>query len=389
MFTLNTLQLYRGGRSLRATEHSPLNATNGGAMDALLCNYMNSVCKVTSYCLGMAELKSPVFKEQKEWLEDYQQALTSLKAEANIWKDSILEYLVTAPETIVNYNEAFSLNHKEILRLLNVLVTADSEKTRKELSDKIKVLLDHISVQEGLVNSIETRLKDFQAKVMKGRKELEKLMDFLTKDDEDLKLRVKELSDEIARLQAECDSKSNWLTASEVSLGISLTIGGVALSLLMAPDPFSKIPLVITIIACGVVGGVGTIGSIAGIIMECEENKRLVKSINQQTLELNKKNYDLSVLATAMAGVKALEDACNEAGYAMINIGLVWKALHGDLSKLHLTIEECDNPKSNEMIHEAINELGSARTQWEEMVENARIMASIRPVIADNLNINL
>ena len=196
---------------------------------------------------------------------------------------------------------------------------------------------------------------------MKGRKELEKLMDFLTKDDEDLKLRVKELSDEIARLQAECDSKSNWLTASEVSLGISLTIGGVALSLLMAPDPFSKIPLVITIIACGVVGGVGTIGSIAGIIMECEENKRLVKSINQQTLELNKKNYDLSVLATAMAGVKALEDACNEAGYAMINIGLVWKALHGDLSKLHLTIEECDNPKSNEMIHEAINELGSAR----------------------------
>lgn len=32
MFTLNTLQLYRGGRSLRAMEHSPLNATNGGAM---------------------------------------------------------------------------------------------------------------------------------------------------------------------------------------------------------------------------------------------------------------------------------------------------------------------------------------------------------------------
>lgn len=32
MFILNTLQLYRGGRQLCATEHSPLNATNGGAM---------------------------------------------------------------------------------------------------------------------------------------------------------------------------------------------------------------------------------------------------------------------------------------------------------------------------------------------------------------------
>ena len=114
MFTLNTLQLYRGGRSLRATEHSPLNAANGGAMDALLCNYMNSVCKVTSYCLGIAELKSPVFKEQKEWPDKKDRGLRAKAGPGRLENFILLSarfsanYLFSlhSTEEIKNYNKS-------------------------------------------------------------------------------------------------------------------------------------------------------------------------------------------------------------------------------------------------------------------------------------------
>lgn len=384
MFIPITLKLYKNAS--RGTLAS--DATSKEAVSNLLCTYINSVSKVTSYCLGVSQLNSPVFIETKEWLKDYQNILTGLKVEANIWKDSILGYMTMAPQTIVNYDKAFSLNAQTIIQLLTALKKEDSKDTREKLSQNIHSLLNNISTQEKMVNQAQTSLNDFQVKVTEGRKKLEQLMDFLTEDDKELKKKVKELSDDIADLQEESVKSSSWLTASEVSLGVSLAIGGVGLTLFLSPDPFSKITATI-LIACCIVGAGGTIASTVGIIMECEKNKELAKQIQEKTRELNNKNYDLSTLATAITNIKALEKSCNEAGNAMINIKLVWKDLYHELSELYNTIKDCDNPQDNKMITDAINELNTAQEQWNDIVKSAEIMATIEPVITEYQTINL
>lgn len=353
-------------------------------IEVLLCNYINSVAQVTGYCVGVSQLTSPIFLEAKTWIDDYKNNITFIKTQANIWKDSILPNMVSIPRTIVNYNGVFLQHRNRIVALLKSLLDKEDEVVRNEIAEKVGILLQNISEQKELVNSTAEYLQEFQTNLSTSKAEIKKMLAHITQEDTEISAGIKKLNDDIADLQSECAEHNRWLTVSGVSIGISIAVGGVAITLALSPDPLSKVMLGIAIL-CGCVGVLGTIGGIVGTIIESENVDRLTRSIRDKSLELNKKNSDILTLATAQSAVEALESSCVNAKTALANLQLVWENLYLQLSELHQNLEDNENPTGEERIQEALDELENSKSDWKQIVDAARIMAKIEFVIENEI----
>lgn len=337
-----------------------------------LTDYANAVAKVNNYAYAITQTSLPILNRPPQNYADFTSEFAPAKAHAINWSDSIFPQMLALPQTILNAQALFSLDDTEVSQYLELLKKDPGNAQYKQgLEAALTAMQQLVKGQFDSVQTIESGLTTFATHI---EADASSLNDIATKSLEDVgadKDLIDSLNAHIDQLNDEINSLQNWLTVSEIGIGLSIFIGCIGAVVAFVPGAQTA---GIAIIVFGVVG---TAASIAGTIIINKEIEADQDVIDADRNEISELNQDISALQGVNKQFEYLVTANEEAQQALAVIKQMWSELDAALTEVKTELTDVDTDVSSEQYDQALTDLQQAEAAWAEVVDFANALKGI------------
>ncbi|MFZ2470312.1 MAG: HBL/NHE enterotoxin family protein [Methanothrix sp.] len=327
---------------------------------------------ITAYAHALQNVYlTPATTPPEQWYNDLAANLARAQDHATIWiKDLGPKVTATVPQTIISYDEIFSIATDDIISILDDILNNQSGKATPEQIQNIKDLIGAqlqelgiqkdaiIQVQQGL-QTFSTNLNEDHIALLEGQNAVQKAL-----IEDQTKLNV--INAKITSIQEQIQAHSNEAALGYMTIGIGvfITVVGIAIAF---------VTLGVGLVIVGV--GVLTIG--AGITVAAvfsEKVKKDMEDLNNEMLSLSDTQKQAAALGGISTSVGSLVAQNEVASKALSEVLTVWKTLE---LKLGTVMDDLNKAKPDEVsIIVKKVDLKASKMAWADLVAFAKEMQS-------------
>ena len=333
-----------------------------------LTDFTNAAATVWSYSHTVTQTDlGPVVKgKEPAWYNALNGNLSTMKAHAQAWLDTIGPSMTDIPQAIINFDNKFEGQYATILALLNAIgVGTPTPQQKKDLLDEMNSLLSELTAQKVVIDAANGRLIGFNDNLTSDHTALTtgaaSVTNAITSDKDD----VISQNALMKNLQADLNKWSAVATTAEVAIGLSFFAAVIGLWMTLATFGAGSF-----VLAAGVVGLTASVAvTIAANVMTAQDASAILAKQNAISDD-NKQIIILNVVASTVDGLVAKNAI---ASTAMGVIMSDWATL---MVKMKAVIEDLTTAEGDIGSILDVGDMVTTKLAWRQLTDFATNMQS-------------
>jgi len=341
-----------------------------------LTDYMNAAAKVNLYTFAIAQTSLPNLVVPPAPPPNYASFLASFapaKAHCLNWSSSIFPTILSFPQTIAGLtNDMFGIEESAMGIALQTLVNDPTNQQAKtalgEALTSIQTLVQGpLTTAQGLLSQLNT----FSTQTAADATTLGNIATQALQLAGTEQQTITDINTQIDNINSTISSLNYLLGVSEIGIGVSVFVAVVGVAVCFIPGAQ---------VAGGVLIGFAVLGeaaSITGTVLTNEAISGDQASIVSLKAEVPNLDQNIIALQACNRQFVYLQQASQDAQQALQTVITMWQNLQTELTTVKAELADVNTDVTSAQYTQAIADLTTANTEWQQIVQYARALAGV------------